>query len=49
MAMQMIGELCGDDAQKWAECEGTSVKALEKRIGLWDAIHETIALNAALA
>lgn len=42
MAMQMIAELCGADARKWAEVEQVSVEALEKRIGLWDAIEEHI-------
>lgn len=42
MAMQMITELCGDDAHNWKEVEETSVLALEKRIGLWDAIEEKI-------
>lgn len=49
MAMQMISELCGDDAQKWQEVEETSILALEKRIGLWDAIEEKIMLKTALA
>ena len=42
MAMRMISELCDNDETKWAEVEETSVIALEKRIGLWDAIHEKI-------
>ncbi len=42
MAMQMITELCGDDEHFWKEVEETSVLALEKRIGLWDAIEEKI-------
>ncbi len=42
MAMQMISELCGDDSQKWTAVEETSILALEKRIGLWDAIEEHI-------
>ena len=42
MAMQMIAELCKDDAQKWAAVEEVSIQALEKRIGLWDAIEEAI-------
>jgi hypothetical protein len=45
MAMQMITELCGTDAQKWKEVEGTSIEALERRIGLWDAIEEHIMEN----
>lgn len=42
MAMRMISALCQDDAQKWREVEETSMLALEKRIGLWDAIEEKI-------
>lgn len=42
MAMQMITELCGDDTHKWNEVEEISILALEKRIGLWDAIEEAI-------
>lgn len=42
MAMQMITELCGEDNQKWKEVETISIQALEKRIGLWDAIEEHI-------
>jgi len=42
MAMQMIEELCGDSALKWQEVEDISIQALEKRIGLWDAIEEKI-------
>ncbi|SEA11779.1 Protein of unknown function [Flavobacterium gillisiae] len=45
MAMKMITELCGEDAQKWTEVEEISVVALEKRIGLWDAIEETITMK----
>lgn len=46
MAMQMITELCGNDSQKWKEVEAVSVLALEKRIGLWNAIEESISLKA---
>ena len=42
MAMQMISELCGQDTKKWEEVEATSIEALEKRIGLWDAILKQI-------
>lgn len=42
MAMQMITELCGDDSEKWNEVESISILALEKRIGLWNAIEENI-------
>jgi len=49
MAMKMIVELCGTDAQKWSDVEEVSILALEKRIGLWDAIEESITLNMELA
>lgn len=49
MAMQMITELCQDDAQKWKDVEEISILALEKRIGLWDAIEEKIETSVALA
>ena len=42
MAMQMITELCGTDMQKWNEVTEISIQALEKRIGLWNAIEEMI-------
>jgi hypothetical protein len=40
MAMQMITELCGTNEIKWKEVQEVSVEALEKRIGLWNAIEE---------
>ena len=49
MAMQMISELCGDDAVKWEEVKEISILALEKRIGLWDAIEEKIMMPVAMA
>jgi hypothetical protein len=42
MAMQMITELCGTDQTKWKEVQTVSIAALEKRIGLWNAIEEQI-------
>lgn len=42
MAMQMISELCGSDPEKWKQAEDTAILALEKRIGLWNAIEERI-------
>lgn len=49
MAMGMITELCGNDPKKWSEVEQISVAALEKRIGLWDAIEESLTLKTELA
>ena len=44
-ALQMVTELCGTDTQKWEEVAVISILALEKRIGLWDAIEEQIEMK----
>lgn len=49
MAMKMITELCGTDEQKWNDVEEISILALEKRIGLWDAIEEQILMKMEVA
>jgi hypothetical protein len=41
MAMKMITELCGG-CKKWTEVKEISVMALDRRIGLWDAIEEIL-------
>jgi hypothetical protein len=46
MAMQMITELCGDSATKWNEVLEVSQQALEKRLGLWDAIEAMVTEKA---
>ncbi|WP_297516961.1 DUF3050 domain-containing protein [Flavobacterium sp.] len=46
MAMQMITELCGDSTTKWNEVLEVSQQALEKRIGLWDAIEAMVTEKA---
>jgi Protein of unknown function (DUF3050) len=38
MAMQMLADLCGDDREKWRECEETVNTALAARTSLWDGI-----------
>jgi hypothetical protein len=38
MAMQMLSDLCGDDEDKWAQCEETVNLALAARLRLWDGI-----------
>jgi hypothetical protein len=40
LALEMVAELCGDDASKWADATSASLKALEMRSLLWDAINE---------
>lgn len=42
MAMQMLADLCGDDAAKWAECRETVERALAARTGLWNGISDAI-------
>lgn len=49
MAMKMITELCGTDVQKWSDVEEVSKLALEKRIGLWNAIEEQLISEQSLA
>lgn len=49
MAMQMIEELCNNDDHRWHEVKEVSIQALEKRIGLWDAIEEQISVKAEMA
>jgi hypothetical protein len=46
MAIQMITELCGDSTTKWNEVLEVSQQALEKRLGLWDAIEEMVTEKA---
>ena len=40
LALEMVAELCGEDDAKWAEASQASLKALEIRAQLWDAILE---------
>ena len=42
MAFEMISQLCGNDDTKWKEVENISIKSLEMRIKLWNAIEESI-------
>ena len=48
-ALQMVDVLCGNDTLKWKEAKEIALLALEKRIGLWNAIEEKIALKEAMA
>ena len=38
LALEMVSELCGDDAVKWKEAEQASKEALQIRARLWDAV-----------
>ncbi|MEH0154269.1 DUF3050 domain-containing protein [Limibacter armeniacum] len=42
MALQMISALCGNDDQKWKDCEEVAKEVLEHRIILWDGIMDEI-------
>ncbi|MFI1768403.1 DUF3050 domain-containing protein [Streptomyces sp. NPDC020800] len=42
MAMQMLADLCGDDRDRWRECEETVAVALDARTRLWDGVLEAI-------
>ncbi|MER5950810.1 DUF3050 domain-containing protein [Streptomyces sp. NPDC001904] len=46
MAMQMLADLCGDDAAKWAQCRETVERALAARTGLWNGISDAITNGA---
>lgn len=43
MAMQMLADLCGNDDEKWRQCETTVNTALAGRTWLWDGILAVIA------
>lgn len=45
LALRMVQELCGDDAQKWDEVIQVSKQALQVRCGLWDAVLGQLKVN----
>ncbi len=45
LAVEMVAELCGNDAEKWATVTAVSIAALEQRKLLWDAVLATIGIN----
>ncbi len=47
MAMQMLADLCGDDAEKWRQSEETVNSALAWRVRLWQGILAAISADVA--
>ena len=46
LALEMTTALCGDDEVKWQEATNSTVKALQSRKLLWDAVVEQISVTA---
>jgi len=42
LALKMVEELCGNDAEKWAEAEAYSLRSLEVRNQLWNGVEVKI-------
>ena len=42
LALQMVEQLCGDDAIKWAEATQAAIKGLQRRIALWNLVLERL-------
>ncbi|GGE36642.1 DUF3050 domain-containing protein [Psychroflexus planctonicus] len=49
MALQLVEELCGDDAVKWKEAQDCAKEALQIRMQLWDGIAKHINYYKAIA
>ncbi|MFM8432124.1 MAG: DUF3050 domain-containing protein [Bacteroidota bacterium] len=49
LALQMTAELCGDDEQKWSDCEREVIAGLESRASLWDSIRNANKLSPVVA
>lgn len=48
LALEMTANLCGDNVEFWKEAEIASIKSLQKRIDLWDAVYEQIVSKKAV-
>lgn len=44
MAIEMLAELCGDDAMRWDEATEAAITAIEARLSLWSSIVSEIYL-----
>lgn len=42
ISLRMVALLCGEDDRKWGEAADAAVAAIEARIALWDAIHQSL-------
>jgi len=49
MAMQMVADLCGEDAVRWAQCADAATRTLRARARLWDGILAAIETPANVA
>ncbi|GGG52830.1 DUF3050 domain-containing protein [Hymenobacter glacieicola] len=38
LAQQMVRELCGDDAHRWADSAAVAARCMQARVALWDGI-----------
>lgn len=45
LALQMVESLCANDDKLWSEAEEIAISALQKRLGLWDAIYDELKLK----
>jgi len=46
LALQMTSNLCGANEQYWKEAEDATIKALQKRIDLWDGVYGKLTKNS---
>jgi Protein of unknown function (DUF3050) len=44
MALEMLAELCGDEAQRWNEATEAAIMALSARLSLWNTVMSEVAM-----
>lgn len=49
MALELIEKYCGNDISKWQSAEKVALKALKKRLALWEGIKKEILIKKAIA